>query len=175
MSARIVSRWVVVLASFGLVMMALTTACQKPAPHEHLATADDAHGLHMLNNERLRLLMDELRGLDFEKISDDLSAGRHDQGRIQKVAATATALAADAQMIPRTYKNLEMTEESRRVFDHYSARLREQCRELETLARRSDTMRIKAQLDRVISTCNACHANFRGPRMAMLRDDVTPY
>ncbi|MEK6643311.1 MAG: cytochrome c [Planctomycetota bacterium] len=175
MSTRIVSRWLVVLVSVGLVLMALATACQKPASREHFATGDDGHGLHMLNNERLRLLMDELRGLDFEKVSGDLATGRQDNGHIRKVAVAASALAADAQMIPLTYKNMDMSEESRRVFDHFSAQLREQCRELESMARKNDTTKIKGQLDRVISTCNACHANFRGPRMAMLRDDDTPH
>ena len=106
MSSRIVRGWFVVVASSCLTLMVLATACQKPAAHEHLATEDDGHGLHMLNNDRLRLLMDELRGLDFEKLSDDLASGRQDKGRIQKVAVAASALAADAQMIPLTYKNL---------------------------------------------------------------------
>lgn len=168
MSRRIAFHLVVVFPSALVIVLAAGTSCQQPTKHEHLANADEGHGLHMVNNVRLRVLMDELRALNFERTSDELTAGSADQSRIQRIAASASALAADARMIPITYRDLEMSAESRRVFDQQARQLHEQCRELESLARRSDAMQIRTQLDRIISTCNECHANFRGPRVAIV-------
>ncbi|MBI5764696.1 MAG: cytochrome c [Planctomycetes bacterium] len=168
MSRRIALHLVIVFPSVLAIVLAAGASCQQPAKHEHLATADEDHGLHMVNNVRLRVLMDELRALNFERTSDELAAGSADQSRIQRIAVSASALAADARMIPITYRDLEMSAEIRRVFDQQARQLHEHCRELESMARRADMAQIRKQLDQIISTCNECHANFRGPRVAAL-------
>ena len=148
-------------------------AQQSQTSCEHLATADDGHGLHVVNNVRLRALMDELKGLDFEKISVDLAAGRH-AGGIDEAADSAVSLAADARMIPQVYKNLEMNDESRRVFDQLAVRLQKQCLQLREFALNRQIAGMQTKIKDIITTCNACHASIRGPTMTMIPEIEPP-
>jgi len=152
------------------------SGCTQPATNDHgkLAKADDGHGLHTVNNARLRLLMDELKRLDFERMSADLDAGRKPEA-VDEAADCAVSLAADARMIPQVYKNLEMNAESRRVFDQLAVKLQEQCLGLRELARNRQFGAMRARLNDIITTCNTCHASFRGPNVALASEPDMPY
>ena len=164
-SIKSVLTWISVFAltAFGLA------ACERKAEtgREHSTTADAGYGLHTVNNIRLRTLMDELNTLDFDKISKDLAEGR-DAGGVDEVANYAVALAADARMIPQAYKNIELTDAGRRDFEKLAVTLQEQSLELSEFARTRQTAGMQAKIKDIISTCNGCHAIFRGPTMAGL-------
>ena len=154
----------VCIAAFGA---ALLGACAQPRNQPaHLATTDEGHGLHTVANNRLRALMGDLCSLDFDRLSSELHAGKKPYRDINDVAGTAAALASDARMIPRFYKGMEMSPESRRVFDQLAAKLHDECVDLGALARHRELSKMKAQIDRVVATCNSCHESFRGPKLA---------
>lgn len=168
---RKINKWdsvaTVVLTAAGLVGVLTACSQKEPAPADRpAAAADDSHGLHMINNKRLRLIMDQFRALDLDAICRQMEAGGHPDRRIEEVATMAADLASDARAIPMTFKNTEMNDESRRVFDRLAARLGTEATELGELARRQDARRIKGKLDELIHTCNECHSSFRGPTIA---------
>jgi len=169
-----------ILVGFGLVSLAwlALAACsqhQSVASSAHRETdADEGHGLHVVNSERLRLIMKQLRALDLEAICREMEVGRQPDRRIEEVAEMASALASDARLIPALFKDTEMTSESRRVFDQLAARLQNQASQLGDLARSQNARRIQSKLDELVQTCNECHQSFRGPTIAMLLRPASP-
>jgi len=149
-------------------------ACSQhePAPVESLQSRelDDGHGLHLVDNPRLRVIMHGLSRLEIERLQADAAgaavAADADE-RIERVARSAAELAADARVLPAAFKDMQMNAESRRVFDNMSRRLQEQCLELEQLARQRKTQALGAKMNEITHTCNECHASFRGPQMAL--------
>jgi cytochrome c556 len=110
--------------------------------------------------------MDELCRLDFDRLSAEMQAGMKPYRDISEVAVTAAILAADARMIPSVYKDAGLNEERRHAFDQLANKLHDETLELNELAKNNDLPKIRAQLNQVVATCNACHASFRGPKVA---------
>lgn len=161
-------RTTITVLSLALASVCLTNpACQQPAGTEGAASdADDAHGLHVVRNEHLRLIMHELRAIDFDQLARQADQRKLDE-QLADVAVHAAALAEDARLIPRLFRETEWSEESRRVYDDLALRLARECSELAALARRKKVDQISRKVDEIFTTCNSCHASFRGPVMAV--------
>lgn len=157
------------LLGIMLAMGVISCSQQANAPLTHLDSRDEdaGHGLHEVNNARLREIMHGLSALEMERLQADAAGGADTDARVKRVAHAAAQLAADARAMPAAFKDLEMNAESRRVFDNLAVRLQTQCGELEQLARARKTAELKGKMNEITQTCNACHASFRGPQMAM--------
>src|SRR5436190_18624511 len=145
------SRNVRVAAGFVCVaLLAGYVACSqekdKPATHLESRDEDTGHGLHSVDNARLREIMHGLSALEIERLSADAANPDTDQ-RIERVARAAAQLAADARVLPAAFKDMEMNAESRRVFDNLAMQLRVQCGELEQLARGRKTALLKPKMN----------------------------
>ncbi|OQZ05201.1 MAG: hypothetical protein B6D36_11285 [Planctomycetes bacterium UTPLA1] len=135
------------------------------APTVSLVPADDEHGLHVVNSERLRAVMEELCELNLDRRAHRADMGEMPEN-MERVSRLAAALSKDARLIPHLFKNNEMNDESRRVFDRLAARMERQCFDLVEVSQRNDTAAVGTKLSEIIATCNACHASFRGPILA---------
>ncbi len=177
-----------VMASFTLVAMVIGfSACQngqserpsEPSKSQHEPriqdepivkdahdATDEAHGLHVIRSNQLQKIMQDLRSLDFERLTREAEHGSIDADRV-RIAEHAASLADDARLIPRLFRDMELSDESQRVFDKLSMQLAEQCNELATLVRRNDFRGVKKKVEEIVTTCNACHTSFRGPTLAM--------
>ena len=175
---RSMSRSRVVRVTVGSMSVALImgyAACSQendePATHLEGRDEDTGHGLHAVDNARLREIMHGLSALEMERLhADAAGAGGPDtDARVERVARAAAQLASDARVLPAAFKDLEMNAESRRVFNNLALQLRTQCLELEQLARDRKTALLKSKMNEITNTCNQCHASFRGPQMVMGR------
>lgn len=164
---RNVYRTTIVVLSLALAAVCLVgPACQQPSGAEGAASDnDDAHGLHVVRNEHLRLIMHELRAMDIDQLARQADQRKLDE-QLADVAAHAATLAEDARLIPRLFRETEWSEESRRVYDELALRLARECSELAALARRKKVDQISRKVEEIFTTCNSCHASFRGPVMA---------
>ena len=142
-----------------------TCSDSSSAPTASPAPTDDGHGLHVVNNPRLHAIMEELRTLRFGERARQASRGKLPED-MELTSELAAALARDARMIPQLFKETQMTDEGRRVFDNLAAKMTEQCRDLQQLSRNGDTRAVSQKLHDIITTCNACHSSFRGPVLA---------
>ncbi|OWY70062.1 hypothetical protein B7486_17315 [cyanobacterium TDX16] len=129
------------------------------------APADDEHGLHVVNSERLRAVMEELRELNLDRRARRADTGEMPEN-MERVSRLAAALSKDARLIPHLFRNNEMSDESRRVFDRLATQMERQCLDLVEVSQGNDTAAIGTKLSEIITTCNACHASFRGPILA---------
>jgi len=155
--------------SLALALLAGYVACSQHEKQTHLDSRDDdpGHGLHEVNNARLREIMHGLSALEMERLQADAAGGADTGARVERVAHAAAQLASDARAMPAAFRDMKMNAESRRVFDNLALQLRTQCLELEQLARARKVDALKGKMNEITNTCNSCHASFRGPQMAM--------
>lgn len=149
----------IVLFGVGTCSNGSTAPIASPSP------ADDQHGLHIVNSERLRAVMEELRELDLDRRARHADSGEMPEN-MERVSRLAAALSKDARLIPHLFKNNEMSDESRRVFDRLATQMERQCLDLCEVSQRNDAAAVGTTLSEIIATCNACHASFRGPILA---------
>ncbi len=164
-SRKMILAMPVVILLIGYV--ACSQQSDKPAAHLTGRDEDPGHGLHEVNNARLREIMHGLSSLEMERLQADAAGGANTDERVERVAHAASQLAEDARAMPYVFRDLSMSSESRRVFDNLAKQLRSQCIELEQLARSGKTAALKGKMNEITNTCNSCHASFRGPQMAM--------
>lgn len=136
---------------------------------EASALTIDSHGLHNVRNADLRMIMGKLQALHLDRISDEIEITGDLQRDICDVAAMAESLAADAQLMPLLLRDSTMTDESRRVMNTMSSRLRLEAEELARAANREDLPAVRNNLQSMLDTCIACHNEFRAPALALAR------
>lgn len=158
--------------SLGFCLSCLATiSCRQPQEAtkstEPVLRHDEGHGLHGMHDEQLRRVMEELRSLQLDQLAGEPGHDTQTDRDPAAVARMAENLARDARLIPNIFRNEDMNAESRRVFDELASRMERECADLKRLADRNDTGGMRSQVKRIFSTCNACHASFRGPIMAM--------
>ena len=144
-------------------------ACTQPHdvdPDDHVAADTDEHGLHVVDNLRLRYLMEQLSGLRLDQMPDEALNDREYDPEVARVAEMAEAMAEDARKMHAVIDDPDMTAESRRVFDKLASRMRDESRQLARAANRHDTPGMRRSLRAITATCNECHASFRGPHFA---------
>jgi len=144
-------------------------ACNKPHnidPDDHVAADTDEHGLHVVDNLRLRYLMEQLSGLRLDQMPDEALNDREYDPEVARVADMAEAMAEDARKLHAVLDDPDMTAESRRVFDKLASRMRDEARQLARAADRHDSPGMRKNLRAITATCNECHASFRGPHFA---------
>ncbi len=165
------------LKSVGIIVaftaaVAWPWACGGPAPSpdrsaDSRTVTIDSHGLHVVRDARLREIMRKLNGMDFDAMAVELEATGGLLRDVCEVSELAVALAGDAQVIPLIFEDPNMTEESRRVMNRLSARLRLQAIEVRDAAEDNDLYQVKTRLEAMLKTCNECHASFRAPAVAL--------
>jgi len=157
--------------SVCVVIMAMVLlcigSCNRPVAQTTpvAARTEEGHGLHEVNNERLRTVMGQLASLDIDSLKREPgdAAG---SARITDVAQTAAMLACEARAIPTIYRDATMNDEARRVFNGLAARLESECGDLSRAAERRDAGGVHVAVQAIQTTCNECHASFRGIRVA---------
>ncbi len=161
-----------IAAALSITAVLFLPSCADPkgsatAPSASTSGGVDSHGLHVLNNARLREIMRRLGGMDFDNMLLEIEAVGAVQRDICEVSSLAAELAGDAKLIPILLKDVEMNEESHRVMRALSARLHDESLELKHYADVNDARMIKVKIDEMVATCNACHASFRAPAVAI--------
>jgi hypothetical protein len=162
----------------AILFAACATPHESPAPAKVEPTVKptvDSHGLHAVRNSDLRSIMHKLQSLKLSQTADEIEITGELQRDICEVATIAESLAADAQLIPLLLRDDAMTAEAQRVMGTMSARMRFQAEELAAAANRSDLDGVRRELDAMLSTCTACHLEFRAPALAFAKKQSSPW
>ncbi|MBX3394004.1 MAG: cytochrome c [Phycisphaerae bacterium] len=137
-----------------------------PPARSDVAASDETHGLHVLDNDRLRTIMRRLSQMNFDEMEIEIEKTGALNRDIRDIASYATDLASDAAVVPIIFRNTEMNDEARRVLDEMSRRLHADAIALHDAAVEGSISLVKERLDQMIKTCNNCHATFRAPAVA---------
>lgn len=166
----------VVAAALSILSVLFVPSCggpqrsQEPAAQPPPVSGMDSHGLHIVNNNRLREIMRRLGDMKFDDMAIEMEGGGPVSRDVCELSKLAAELSSDAQVIPLLLKDMEMNDESRRVMNTLSGRLHEEATELKHFADANNVHMIKYKLDEMVATCNACHASFRAPAVAQSVD-----
>ncbi len=126
-----------------------------------------AEGPHWVTSQQLRGVMEQLSGLrgaipQTELPQDPESpAGKQANLAIEAAGALGEALSQTAMKIPAAVSDRKMTEANRREFATLAQTLRDDAVELRDAAKARKMERMQEAMDKINTTCFACHSRFR--------------
>lgn len=151
--------WLVALLALSLSAISCDSAAK---PREHRVVQTGKPALHAVKSDQLRHIMGELNLQARESTRAQIYAGDAaadmDWDRLQ---AAAKALHEAADYIPGVVNELGLSPEDQRVFTRLAQKLQNEVETLQRAADRQELTRTRAAMDRIESTCTACHSNFR--------------
>lgn len=157
--------------SFAVMLLSILVSCgdstSKTADRAPIDVSPESHGLHVVQNDQLRDIMDRLRELELGRMASQLDRTGEITPELKEAADLASKLASDAQLLPYTMKDEPMTDEARRVMAALSGKMQHEADGLVKAANNGDTKAAQARFDGLIQTCIDCHREFRAPAVAM--------
>jgi hypothetical protein len=141
-------------------------ACQSPGVKTAQNQYIDTRGasLHAVQNEQLRVIMNEFNALMFEQMYTELELDQQRRKKAKAIAEAAAALKRTVTELPGILSDLQLTPDEQAVFKGLAVELQSEASELEEYAARGEVEALRPMLYRMNTTCNACHSLFRGPR-----------
>ena len=122
--------------------------------------------LHAVHSERLESIMERLDALMFERQRTQVEIAR-DRRRLTEQAEDVSAeLLESATHIAETGETLGLSSSEKDTYLSLVEKLQRQAGALAALAEQGDADALSAQYNRITTTCNACHSNFRDAREA---------
>lgn len=143
----------------GLICLA-ACAADRAGGKVELANTGNAN-LHAVSDERLRVIMQELKSLTIDRFDSALEIEKQQARYFRKWAEVAEAVGKSARRIPQTGAAGEMTPGQRAEFLGFAQRLVDQAAQMKRLADSGDGRTLRLQMRSMITTCNSCHDRFR--------------
>jgi cytochrome c556 len=117
--------------------------------------------LHAVHGDRLAEAMEDLNVQLAELTRARIYVGSDAEPDMKRVRKAAASIADTTAYIPNALSEMELSKEDRRVFLRLTNKLEQEARALEEAAAKSEVPAARAAVDRMMGTCNACHASFR--------------
>lgn len=117
--------------------------------------------MHAVTDERLRELMNLMDSLMLERFVTEPEQDRQNRKVAAQMVAAAEELGKSVDAILARLPSLELNENEQTTFRALAGKLRGQASELRELATNNRIDAIPESLDRVNTTCMACHGLFR--------------
>lgn len=120
------------------------------------------HARHAVHGERMRVAMRRLETKTKEEVAAELYTGESVAGpRYPDVAAAADAMADTAMRMPEALEGVTLDQDERELFLSLAGQLQTHAREVSTHAKNRNQAGVREAMQRVNSTCDACHNTFR--------------
>jgi cytochrome c556 len=148
----------------GLLACGLA-ACAPPAQlsYEERLERTPAPAEHGVHSERLQQVMGGLERLSRERLPQAMDVREARERRVAVVVSVALAMADSAERIPAVVADVELEGEAREAFLGHAEALRRRALALAEAAPHLSMPALRAELDSVEATCQACHQRFRPP------------
>ncbi|MEN8259511.1 MAG: cytochrome c [Pseudomonadota bacterium] len=117
--------------------------------------------LHAVHNDRLRALMRRMNALLLERWHTELDIDEKRRRQTREIADVAEALQETVSDILATLPELSLEKSEQDLFRKLAGRLKSQAATLREQAAHNYVDAIPDSLDRITTTCNACHNAFR--------------
>jgi hypothetical protein len=131
--------------------------------YQHRLAMTGSPARHAVQNQRLQEIMNKLQ---FEPMPEPEYVPQERERRASQVAEVASSMAASAGKIPDAIKDVNLSDSDREIFLSLANKLRQQATALGEQAKRQEFDQVDRSLERMQSTCNACHSLFRTERPA---------
>ena len=167
--------------AYLLMMLCFVTSCSKehrpdqpiseiaiaqPLPVElpalsaaHPGTGDPA--MHAIRHNHLQQAMIRINNLVYGQMQNEVGVSREKQVQTQKIAKIAHELASDQNIIIGTLPLLNLNPSKKYTFAALADKLRVNALQMEDQANRNQIKAIPGIMEKITSTCTACHDLFR--------------
>jgi len=145
-----------------MVLLAADLSCSQPpgsAARREVTTGSPAR--HAMHSKALQRAMLDLDRQSAERLAVQRFTGNTPAVTLDEVAAAAAAIAETAGDIPGALTDAPISGDDQRRFIALADQLQQQALDLYRIAARNDLPAAGRATDRMMSTCNACHAAFR--------------
>lgn len=137
--------------------------CRAPAADRPgLRSVDAPPALHAVSSERLRQIMQRMDSLMFERMQTELELDRQRLRHVRALAEAAAELERTVDWIPGAVDDMGLSPEDRSRFLDLAGILRGEAGALRDRAEAGDLGALRHSLQRLESTCKACHGLYRG-------------
>ncbi len=160
---------VLTLAFAGAMAVGCSVAGEERRVPERF-NQDGTPALHAVQDARLRILMNEMNALLFERTPTELELDQVRRQKATQIADVADAMSRAVDEIVQNLPQLSLTGEEESVFLVLAGRLRDQVTTLQAQARGNYVDSIPGTIEQMSATCDGCHQLFRDP----VRRDTPP-
>jgi hypothetical protein len=152
------------LLSGGVLYLTTATGCalSGEAQYKRKLAETGTPALHAVENARLRELMGNMSQL---REQSDYSRPLELQQDRDQLAKVARSLADSAGKLPEVTGTLKLDETETKIYLGLAGKLRQQALSYSELAQRGTPRELSESMDQIMSTCNACHTLWKGPRV----------
>jgi len=116
---------------------------------------------HMIQSQKLRLLMRELDMVVYERQKSELDRDKMRKRYMLSLGETLKKLSADVESMPESDLGLKLRQEDVLEYKKYAKRLTQKADEIYNLAQKYEFEELNQKLEDVKVSCNACHKQFR--------------
>lgn len=147
------------LLSLAAALMACSPTGKKAAVPKLTETGTPV--LHAIDNDELRLLMDRMNSLMFERNLTELELDSQRRAAVSKVSAAARDLEQAIDGILAAEPKLSLDEGEKKVFRSLATNLKGEAQTLKAQADAHQVDAIPVTLEKMSATCTSCHELFR--------------
>lgn len=134
-----------------------------PLSSPELTNNTGSTALHAIQDARLRALMREMNSLMFERMRTELEIDRERRQKAAQIGRVADEMARTVVDIIDSLPRLSLEEDEKIMFLILAEKLRSQVKMLKQQADHNYIDAIPGTLERITTTCAACHQLFRKP------------
>jgi hypothetical protein len=150
------------LAALGVaasLLVALSCGPTSQQRYEQRLARTGTPALHAVQSDRLREIMGRLT---YSLTLDPPDRMTEPQRQARQVAEVARAMAANVRNIPDAVKDAGISDKDREVFLKLADKLGTEAQAVSDAADHQDYEATKQAIERMQTTCNACHSLFKG-------------
>ncbi|MBP7936815.1 MAG: cytochrome c [Phycisphaerae bacterium] len=158
---RIIRRTLITagVGGFALIVLALASCGPTAEQRYQRRLADTGKpAMHAIQNQRLKDLMHKLT---FDPLSESEQGAVEEQRRADQLSEVATNMAQASSGMAEISKDLNLSANDRATYLSLVDKFRDQANAVGEAAKHKNFPEAKRSLERVQSTCNACHTLFR--------------
>ena len=156
-----VRRVIAVAGAGGIALIALTLASCGPTGqqrYERRLAETGQPARHGIQNQRLKDLMHRFT---YDPLSESETGVAEEQRRADRLAEIAVAMSETSASLKTVAKDLELNEADRATFLSLVDKFRDQANAVGQAAKDKNFAEARRSIERMQSTCNACHTLFR--------------
>ena len=150
-----------VRALFLIISLLLLSACVSKNSSSVNLTTVETEKEHKVESEELRLLMQELDMVVYDRQKSELDRDDIRRRYALNLAAVVKELAYKIEHIPQDGLGENLTQKDRVLYIDYARELYANGEEINDVAQKYEMEKLESTIDNMQQTCNRCHALLR--------------
>lgn len=142
---------------FLFAVVFLFSACVHKANPSFYATKQ-----HMLESEKLKVLIHELNTVVYNRVKSELEKDELRRRYALRYATTIKQVAKNVETLSLNQKGEMLSEDDKKLYASFAKRLYKNGEEIQRVVSKYKLEELNTQLIKAEATCNACHSKFRG-------------